>query len=250
MLKIALNGVNQVREEMEKIQKQIPFASAMALTRTARLVQAEIEREMASVFDRPTKWTLNSLRLFPAKKTKLEAKVWMKDEADKSGPASRWLRPEIDGGQRPDKRSETLLRNKGVLPSGKYIMPGKKLRLDRFGNVSKGTMQKVLSGLGAQNDRYQNSTGSRRSKANSKQYFVLGRGQNAIGIAERTSKRNIKMVLAFGSRPSYSRRLDFYGIGQRVADENLEREFEAAIAYALRHSNYRTARGGKLRTNY
>lgn len=233
MLRVTLTGVNQVRAEMEKLQKQIPFASALALTRTSELVKAELEREMASVFDRPTNWTLNSLRLFPAKKTKLEARVWMKDEADKSGPAAKWLGPEIDGGQRQDKRSETLLRNKGVLPAGKYIMPGKRLKLDRFGNVSKGTVQKVLSGLGAQNDRYQNSTNSRRSKANKKQYFVLGRGSSAVGIAERISKRNIKIVLAFGSRPSYGRRLDFYGIGQRVADKHLVVEFEKAIAKAL-----------------
>lgn len=233
MLRVALTGVNQVRAEMEKIQTQIPFASALALTRTAELVKVELEREMASVFDRPTNWTLNSLRLFPAKKAKLEARVWMKDEADKSGPAAKWLRPEIDGGQRQDKRSETLLRNKGFLPDGKYILPGKKLKLDRFGNVSKGTIQKVLSGLGAQNDLYQNSTNSRRSKANKKQYFILGRGSTAIGIAERTSKRTIKMVLAFGARPSYGQRLDFYGIGQRVAEKHLIVELEKAIAKAL-----------------
>ncbi len=233
MIKVTMRGVDIVRSEVEKVRKQIPFASAEALTRTAGIVKAELEREMAGVFDRPTNWTLNSLRLFPATKQKLEAKVWMKDEADKSGPASKWLRPEIEGGARQYKRSEELLRNRGVLPDGKYIMPGRSIRLDRFGNISRGTMQKVLSGLGAQSDRYQNSTNSVRSRANKKKYFVLGLGNDAVGIAERMSKSSIKMVLIFGAKPSYGRRFDFYEIGESVAAKNIGPEFEKALAKAL-----------------
>lgn len=244
MLKVALNGVNQVREEMEQIQKQIPFATALALNNTAQLVKAEIEREMSSVFDRPTKWTLNSMFLTPAKKAKLEASVWVKDKAaGKNVPPAQWMLPGVEGGTRQEKASESSLRAFGALPTGKYIMPGKGVKLDRFGNISRGTMSKVLASVksgGAQ--PVKSSKTARKNK-----YFVLGRGSNAVGIAERTSKRSIKMVLAFGSRPSYSRRLDFYGIGQRVADKHLVSEFEKAIAFALKHSSYRTEKGGKLR---
>lgn len=234
MLKVALNGVEQVRAELDKAKKQIPFASALAINNTAHLVMDEIKREMASVFDRPTNWTLNSMRVVPAKKDHLEASVWVKDQAGgKAAAPAQWLRPQIEGGQRQDKGSESKLRRQGVLPAGKYILPGNGVGLDRFGNISRGTMRKVLTGINS-NAAQASSTGKKRKGGRKNKYFVLGQGANAIGIAERMGKDSISMVLKFGRLPSYSRRLDFYAIGQRVVDKHLVAEFEKAIAYALR----------------
>lgn len=245
MLRVTLSGVNQVRAELEKIQKQIPYATMLALNNTATIVQAELRAEMPRVFDRPTNWTLNSLRILYAKKAKLEARVWLKDEADKSGPAEKWLRPEIDGGQRKAKNSEDLLRGLGLLPSGKFLMPSKNVKLDRYGNVSRGVVQKVLTGLKATRDPLARSTESSRSqnkgkekKGFDKRYFVVRRGRQAIGIGERLgwgkdSRDKWQMVFGYGSAPSYRQRLDFYGIGQRVADKHLILELEKAITRAL-----------------
>lgn len=233
MLRIVATGFKEAQAELERAQKQIPFATALALTRTAQLVKRDEESEMASVFDRPTKWTLNSLRLFPAKKNKLEARVWMKNEADKSTPATTWLNPEIDGGSRPAKRSEKNLRAKGALPDNRYIAPGRDARLNQFGNISRGQVQKILSGLGAQFDPHQNSTGSRRSAANKRAYFVIKEGSRPIGIAQRTSKRGIKLLLAFVGRPTYRKRLDFYGVAQKTIDKNLEKEMQKSLTQAL-----------------
>jgi len=227
-----------MQERLAKAERQIPFAVALGLTRTAQIVKSELEAEMAAVFDRPTRWTLNSLRLFPAKRDKLEARVWMKNEADKSVPATRWLSPEIDGGPRQDKRSETRLRRSGVLPSGKYILPGKGAKLDKHGNLTKGNITKVISGLRAFGDAgYDaNATNSRRSlkRGNAQRYFMIKRGRTPIGIAERTSRRTMHVLLAFVSRPTYPRRLDFYGVGERVANEHLEAETSKALEEALR----------------
>jgi hypothetical protein len=232
MIKVIVQGLQEAQKELDKQQKQVPFATALALTRTAGLAKKAIESEMRTVFDRPTRWTLNSLRLFPAKKNKLEARVWMKNEADKSVPATRWLNPQIDGGQRQDKRTETLLRQKGILPAGKYVVPGSGAKLNANGNISRGQIQKILSGLGAQNDRYQNSTNSRRSAANKRSFFVIGKGGSAAGIAQRSGS-SVKMMLAFVSRPRYRRRLDFFGIGNKVAADNLDRELVKAMRAAL-----------------
>lgn len=238
MIKVTLEGVQRVREELGRAEKQIPFATALALTRTAQIAKSEVEKAMGSVFDRPTRWTLNSLRLIPARKDRLVARVEMKNEADKSAPATKWLNPEIAGGPRPEKASERNLRAKGVLPAGKFIVPGKGAKLDRFGNMTKGAITKALSGVGgfAEQGYSANATGSKRSRAkgNAKRYFVMKRGSTPIGIAERTSRNRMHMLLAFTRRPTYSKRLDFYGIGDRVVQRHLRDEFEKAYLKALR----------------
>ncbi|RYJ63238.1 hypothetical protein [Pseudomonas songnenensis] len=238
MISVTLKGAKQVADALAKYEKQVPFATALALTRTAQIAKTELEKEMRSVFDRPTRWTLNSLRLFPAKKDKLEARVWMKNEADKSVPATRWLNPEIEGGPRQDKRSESRLRRKGILPAGKYIVPGKGAKLDSYGNMTKGAITKALSGLQAFNDAgySANATGSKRSRAkgNAKRYFVMKRGSMPIGIAERTSRNRMHILLAFTRKPTYSKRLDFYGIGDKVVKRHLAAEFEKAMTRAMR----------------
>lgn len=237
MIRVTLEGAKKVAEELGKYEKQIPFATALALTRTAQHAKRALEREMGSVFDRPTRWTLNSLRLFPAKKSKLEARVWMKDEAVKSSPATRWLNPEIEGGPREDKASERNLRRRWILPAGKYIAPGKGAKLDRFGNITKGTITKALSGVGgfSESGFSANATGSKRSrrKGNAKRYFVIRRGKTPIGIAERTSRAKMHVLLAFVSRPTYRRRLDFYGIGDKVVKRHLADEFRKAMTKAI-----------------
>jgi hypothetical protein len=232
MIKVIVQGLQEAQKELDKQQKQVPFATMLALTRTAAIAKKAIQAEMPTVFDRPTRWTLNSLRVIPAKKNKLEARVWMKNEADKSVPATRWLNPQIDGGQRQDKGFEKKLRQRGILPPGKYAVPGSGAKLNANGNMTRGQIQKILSGLGAEGARHQSSSSSRRSSANKRAFFVIGKGSSAAGIAQRSGS-GVKMMLAFVSRPSYRRRFDFFGLGNKVAAENLDRELVKAMRFAL-----------------
>lgn len=240
MITIRLEGLQIVTDELKKMERQLPFATRNALNKTAGLVKAAIEQEMSSVFDRPTNWTLNSLRISYADKAKPQAKVVMKDEATKSLPATRWLSPEIDGGARADKRSERHLRSQGLLPGNRYVAPGSGAKLDRHGNLSRGQITKMLSGVrGFEEAGFDaNATDSRRSvkKGNSKRYFILRRGNMPLGIAERFGSRRdqVRVVLAFVTRPSYRKRLPFYEVGQKVADANLANELNKAIGQALR----------------
>ena len=52
------------------------------------------------MFDRPTRYTQNSLFLQPATKQKREARVWVKD----TERPDHYLLPQINGGNRPLKR--------------------------------------------------------------------------------------------------------------------------------------------------
>lgn len=236
MIKVEATGLQDRLAELTDLERnQLPYATALALTETAKKVKERLEGEMRTVFDRPTPYTLNSLRLFPATKQKLVARVWMKNEADKAAPATKWLTPQVYGGGRDDKRSEKLLRAKGVLPEGKYIVPGRDAKLDGFGNIGRGQLQKIIAGLGAQQDKYANSTDSRRSIGNLKRFFVMRRGRDAIGIGERTGRGRdkVKLVLAFVGRPGYRKEFDFFTIANQEAEDELPIQFELALARAL-----------------
>lgn len=234
MLRITTEGAASVRQKLTEIEKrQLPFATMTALNRVAVAVKAAEVDAMRAQFDRPTRFTLNSLFIKPAKKGKLEAKVWVKDYASKAQAPTWWLLPEVMGGARGQKRSEKLLAGRGILPGGKSLMPGQGMKLDAQGNVSRGQMQKILSGLGAQGDKHANSTDSRRSAGNRKRFFVLGKGANALGIAERTGKGRMQMVLAFAAAPTYDSRLDFFGIANRIVRQRLPAEMRQALNEAV-----------------
>lgn len=238
MFEVTFTGLRERLQSLDRLEReQLPFAAALALTTTAQDVKEALTEEMRTVFDRPTRFTLNSLFVEPATKDRMKARVWMKDRIQDSGgrPATEWLAPQIYGGGRNQKAAEKRLNAKGVLPDGKYIMPGKGLKLDAHGNISRGTLNKILSGLGAQFDRYANSTTSRRSVGNLNRYFVMKKGSRPIGIAERTGKgkSGMRLVIAFGSRPQYSKRFDFFEVAKRVAEDRLPIRFELALARAL-----------------
>jgi hypothetical protein len=238
MFKVQTKGMaDGVRELTDIERNQIPYATKEALNETCALIEEAIETEMKSVFDRPTPYTLDSLRTIHATKDKLEARVWIKNEADGAAPATRWLTPEVYGGDREDKRTETLLKARGILGEGQYVVPGQGAKLDRFGNMTRGTLQRIYSGLGAQFEKSSNSSESRRSlaKGNRKSFFVMRRGRKAIGIGQRTGRprAQVQIALAFVSRPGYSKILDFDGIAQRVADDQLPIKFAQALARAI-----------------
>lgn len=241
MIRIDATGLRSADASIDEVLDQIPYATALALTRTAKEVEAALVDEMKSVFDRPTRWTLNSLRVFPATKEKQVARVWMKNEADKSVPATRWMEPEIYGGPRRDKRSESMLRARGILPNGKYIVPGEGAQLDQYGNIKRGYLTRVLSGVGgfSQQGYNANATGSARSqrRGNARRFFVMHDSKRApIGIAERTGRGrdNLRMVLAFVRRPSYRKTFDFFEVADRVAEERLSANFREAMEQAIR----------------
>lgn len=238
MIEVKFTGLRERLQALDRLEReQLPFAAALALTGTVQDVKGALVEETAAVFDRPTRYTLNSLFVEPATKASMKARVWMKDQVQDSGgrPATEWLSPQIYGGGREHKTSEKRLSDKGLLPVGQYIMPARGLKLDAHGNISRGTMNKIVSGLGAQFDKYANSTDSRRSVGNLKRYFVLKKGNRPLGIAERTGKgkAGMRMVVAFARSPQYSKRFHFFEVAERVAEDRLPIRFELALARAL-----------------
>ena len=208
------------------LERQYQFALARALTATARHGQAAARRGMENSFDRPTRFTLNSTFVRPARRDTPVAEVAFRDFAGKGTPAFRYLRPQIHGGQRSLKRFERALQAVGALPSGMMTAPGWGVRRNRAGNVSQGQIVQILSALRASPDPTQNSRGPGA-------YFVVRDGSGVpIALAQRRGRR-VRTVLHIIAPPTYSRRFDFYGIVIREARQRFGAEMSRALAHAL-----------------
>lgn len=208
-------------------RKQVPIALAKALTRTGVAVKAAEVDTMRRVFDRPTRFTLNGLFLKPATKAKPEALVWLRDWAPKGTPATQYLAPQIDGGQRRHKKLEGLLLRRGLIRPGEFIQPGKSMKLDAHGNVGRGQLQRILSDLGAHFDRQQNSTDSKKRK-----HFIK-RTEGRSVIYRRGSDRKITPVLVASKAPGYQPRFPFFKVAEQTTGVTIGTAFDTALQEAM-----------------
>ncbi len=217
-----------------RMRSEHPFALAYALTKTAQDIKAVELDVMRSVFDRPTRFTLNALFVKPATKTDLTAVVEFK-EGFGSVPAWRYLGPQVAGGARSTKSGERRLVEAGIMRSNEVIVPGQGIKRDAYGNVTGSTMNRILSDLGARADKAQNTTTQSRKRnagRNRGRYIVLRPGgvqgwprsdrDVHPGIYHQAANgRGIIPMLMFVQHPRYQKRFPFYEVAQRVADARL-----------------------------
>lgn len=222
----------------------IPYAAAVALTRTAYAGRDAVRDRMPAVFDRPTKYTLNALRVDGATKTNLAARVAVKNQATGTRPES-YLLPEVEGGPRSEKRFERALRYSGVLTSGQRVMPGSAASLDAQGNVSAREISRILSALKRVRGGV-NAAGQRKGRGRKLQNDLFvgmpsvgsgaarrARAGAASGIYRREGRRIRPLFIFTDQRPTYRQRLDFAGTVQPVVLDSFRVEFERAATDIL-----------------
>lgn len=227
---------------------------ATALTRTAKIAQGEVVKEIGRVFDRPTRWALNSTYVQVADKDRLFASVWLKDRhGAPQAKETHYLYPEVFGVARGRKAYETALIAAG-LRSNEFTVPAKNLALDANGNLPAGTIRTILSQLkvsGSAGQGYSsNKTDSARSKrtvAKRGTYFIPRPGSGLPrGIYRRTrsgSGWTTEMVLKIVvGKPAYRTRLRFFDISRRVQEQHLQREFDRAYDASAARLAARNAR--------
>jgi hypothetical protein len=234
------------------VEKQLRFAGAVALTRSAQEAAETIAKAMPDIFDRPTKSTVNALRVVPATKSKLEATVLVKDFIGKGPAPQDWLSAEILGGNRAHKRSENALIRAGVMQADQFWTPGQanEGQLDQSGNVPAGVITKILSrisALGEQGYRANASDATRRrlrklklaTRRTGTDYFVWHDADGrAKAIMQLMGKGHVEPVLWFTDRmPVYAPRFHF----DDMVLETVAKAFGPQMAAALELAR-RTAR--------
>lgn len=245
-------NIPEVRAALAKAASQVPYAMSVAINNSAEKAKAAVQKEMPRVFDRPTPWVINSLRVKRSTKTKLVASIDFKDR--NSAESSRtMIEPHVYGGKRHFAAMEARLRGIGLLPNGWNAVPGAAARLDAYGNMSKGQISQVLNVLGTYTEAGYNKANSKTitklSKGNAKKNIygfvywvnpVSGSGKAKHlppGVYQRIGTgfgSSLKPVMIFVNGATYRKRLDFYGIAQTTAEQALPGEFNASFDEAMR----------------
>jgi hypothetical protein len=237
---------------MRKASSQVPYALSVAINAAAEKARLAVRAEMQSVFNQPTPWVLNSLRVKRSTKSDLTAELAFKDKNSVESSRSM-IAPHVFGGSRHFKAMEARLFGMGLLPSGFNAVPGAAASIDANGNMSRGQVSQLLNVLGTYTEAGYNkanaATSARLAKGNAKKnvygfaYFVNpvnGAGRNKHlkpGVYQRVSTgfgSSLKPILIFVKRANYKQRLDFFGIAQTTIDREFPPEFNRAFNEAVR----------------
>lgn len=252
LLKLNIKSdAKQLLKALGDNQKQIRIATSIALTKTAKQVEAEEYIEIKRVFDRPTKYTLTGLFTKPSTKNNLEASVGIKNDVFKGTPAEKYLYPNIVGGGRNIKRFERAFINKGIMPKGYHAVPGSGVVLDSFGNIPAKFIVQLISYLGAFGEQgYRaNMTSAGRAKferAQSKsvagaatQYFVnKKKGNLPLGVYQRVRLSQgsaIKPIFIFVKQVNYKPRYNFQSKASEIAKKVFPQYLKESVMQSLQY---------------
>jgi hypothetical protein len=220
---------------------KIKTAIASALNSAAYVGAQATKAEMASVFDRPTPWVMGSVRYAKASLDKLSATIDFDRWGNKTGVSvDQVLNAEIFGGNRHLKRFEKALNRMGILPAGMFCVPTIAAQIDPYGNLKGSQIVQILAWFNAMGEQgYKANMTDRtrtrlgKDKRNGQRgfaYFALVKphGKLKAGIYQRFTLAHgssIKPIILFVHSPSYRRRLDFYGVGEREALKEFKHAF-------------------------
>lgn len=237
-------------------ESQIRFALSAGLTRLAKLVRESEVREMVNVFDRPTRFTLNSVQVVPAQARDEHpvAYVWFKDKggsfiAPGTDTASvlpfrrHYVLPQVFGGNRPVKTFEHLMRRSGAMRGNQWVVPGWGAPLDAHGNIPGGQFVKILAWVNAFHGvgGGKNTTAERKAKlaAGGTEYFTLTERHGGLGPGFYLRKgkggaARVVQILAYIDRPpNYKQIFRFYDVAEKTAQSRAKETLREAGIEAL-----------------
>lgn len=254
-LRLATKVAAALEKELRNQERKARLGAAIALTKTAKRAEKAIYKQMASVFDRPTRYTMNALFVKPAsaKSTakELTASVKIKDAQLKNNavPPVNYLIHQVEGGARQAKRFESALAKAGVMPAGFRAVPGKGAQLDQYGNMTGAQIVQILSYFRAFPELGYRANSTDKTRAKLKRGTKRKRGVSYFAAypgARRTAhlRPGIYMksygalgasspvpVLIFVRSVIYKPRLDFYGIARKTFDMHIDEELDNAIDF-------------------
>ena len=204
------------------VQKQLPFATSVALNNVAFDARKAINAGTKGAFHVPVKFTQNAFLVQKSKKKSLAAFVYAQDKAGKD--RARYLRFGIAGGRRPQKGLdvyfENAVPNDGTIPAGAYFMPTSLVKTNASGNVTQATLRRISKGI----------------SGNPRGGFFIGTprgGNRPPGIYRRSREQLFPYFIATTDRPDYTGRFNIESIGAKVIDRRFGIHFNAALSKAL-----------------
>lgn len=227
-------NTEQVARELGVAVRQVRFAAAVALTRTAKDVQRVMPAQLAQDLDKPTAFTTKGTFVRSARRDTLVSAVGFKDAQ------SKYMQYQVEGGvYKP--------------PAAGIRLPGN-VQLNAFGNIPRGLVSKLKAAardgsLGKAVAKRLNAAGNRRKGAAPIQLFY-GQPRGArwrdapVGIWRRIPPSTpggvgkLVPVILFEDTPAqYEQIFDFEGLARKVVQQNIQQNFDRALREALASAN-------------
>jgi hypothetical protein len=247
VIQINVKDLDKVKRELAELSSgRLRQAVATTLNQVAGRVGRSMRQEMVRAFDRPTPYTLRSVRVDPASTDRLAVSVRPTYLGGKGVDPQQFLRAQAQGGMRKLKRSERALQRVGVLPAGYYTaipklpFPGSD---DGRGNLRGPFLVQLLSYFQAFGEQGYRANMTDKRKARLANRGLSAAGYKQIGGVEyfasygrlRTSARGqasplapgiwaksgtggavVRPVLMFVRAPRYSVRLDLAKVARQT----------------------------------
>ena len=212
-------NVKELEKQLDAfVRKQLPFATAQALTGTARAVQSDERENMTKVLDNPTPFTLNSVRVKAARKDDLEAIVFVQDIA------AAYLEPFESGGMHK-------LIGRGVT----WLNPKDKGLLNQYGNLSKSAMASLkgrsdifIGKVKGKDGRLIDGVWQRSAETATrtrKGVITKARGLNKTG--------HLKLIIRFGDALPVKQRLGYAERARATVDRVFDKQMGMALGKAI-----------------
>jgi len=206
--------------------RQLPFATAQALTALARRVDAAEEANEEQVLDRPRPFTKNAIGVIPARKGNMQAVVFMKDIT------AHYLEPYQFGGMNK-LNSRALLKPVGAMKD-----------LDRFGNLPRNYLRSLRGRsdifIGAVKTKHGLVKGVwQRSVDEATKSVPVARltrkGQLRMGKTKKAlnTSGSLKLLVKFDDAHEATQHLDWFGVAGRTVQKHFNREMGRALAKAI-----------------
>jgi len=207
-------GLKELSAQLRSLQKQIPFATAQALTSVARKIQAAEKVAIQRKLENPTPFTVNSVGSQGARRDNLTAKVFVRDIA------ASYLEPFEFGGQHK-LNSQALLNPKNI-------------KLNKYGNLTRNKMAQLKAKPDVFIGEIDGVNGVWQRKKAKGRKGQKRRKRSANGTHQAVVKRNApKLLIRFGNALPVKPVLGYTDRAGTMAANLMPRELSQAINAAL-----------------
>jgi len=117
--------INTAGRGINDLNRKMPFAIAVALTKTAKDIQTAEQPKLRQQIDRPTSFTERGIAIQPATKERQFSAIYIR------AIQAAYLKWQIQGGRRP--------------PKGKAIPVPIKLKTNQYGNMPRGAVSRAAA---------------------------------------------------------------------------------------------------------
>lgn len=204
----------------DKVSRNLNFGIARGLTSAAKFSAEKMQQQLPAIFDRPTPFTQRAIGFQPASKSKLEARVFVRDVQ-----AKYLMRQEQGGIRRPEP--------------GSPINLAVGQRLNQYGNISRGAISRLRSKpnvfVSKQKGKTKHLTPGiyERVGVRSKKGLGSKRGR-PITTGKGKQKTRLNLLVAFERQAKYQPRFKFQERVTKIARAKVKSAIEAGIAEAMR----------------